>query len=252
MNKKGQVTAFVIIALVVIALGILVYFFFPQVQTSFSISSENPATFIQECMKDEVKETIQTLSLQGGNLNPKNYYLYEGEKVDYLCYTSEYCAQCVVQQPMLKQSVENEIKNNIKSKETACFDEMVEAFESKGYDVTLAEGETSVELLPKEVSVIFEKELTLTKGDTETYERLGVLVSNNLYELVSISNSILNMEAQYGDAETSIYMDYYHHLKVEKKKQGDGTTIYMITNRDTGDKFQFASRSVDIGSGFCE
>jgi len=47
-------------------------------------------------------------------------------------------------------------------------------------------------------------------------------------------------------------MDYYHHLKVEKKKQGDGTTIYMITNRDTGDKFQFASRSVDIGSGFCE
>ena len=88
------------------------------------------------------------------------------------------------------------------------------------------------------------KRLVLTKGDTETYDKLGVSIKNNLYELVSISNSILSMEIKYGDAETTIYMDYYHDLKVEKKKQTNGTTIYIITNRNTGNKFQFASRSV--------
>ena len=39
-------------------------------------------------------------------------------------------------------------------------------------------------------------------------------------------------------------MNYYHDLKVEKNKQTDGSTIYILTERDTENKFQFASRSV--------
>jgi hypothetical protein len=244
MNEKGQVTIFIIIALIVIALGILIYIYFPKVQTTLVISSENPATFIQECMEDEVEEIIGTISLQGGKLNPENSYLYENNKIDYLCYTNEDYIPCVVQQPMLKQSIENEIKNSIENQERSCFDLLKENFENKGYTVSLREGKTTVELLPKEISIIFEKRLVLTKGDTETYDKLGVSIKNNLYELVSISNSILSMEIKYGDAETTIYMDYYHDLKVEKKKQTNGTTIYIITNRNTGNKFQFASRSV--------
>ena len=61
---------------------------------------------------------------------------------------------------------------------------------------------------------------------------------------MSIANSILSMEVQFGDSETTIYMNYYHDLKVEKKKQTDGTTIYILTDRITGDVFQFASRSI--------
>ena len=101
-----------------------------------------------------------------------------------------------------------------------------------------------MELLPQRVFVSFEKDLTLTKGDAERCDKIDVVIDNNLYELVSISNSILNMETKYGDSETTIYMNYYHNLKVEKKKQSDGTTIYILTHRDTGNKFQFASRSV--------
>ena len=113
-----------------------------------------------------------------------------------------------------------------------------------GYAVTLTEGETKVELLPNRIIVVFENDLTLTKDDSERYDELSVIVNNNLYELVSITNSILNMETRYGDSETTIYMNYYHNLKVEKKKQTDGTTIYILTDRNKGDKFQFASRSI--------
>jgi len=77
-----------------------------------------------------------------------------------------------------------------------------------------------------------------------------VILNNNLYELVSIVNSILNWEARYGDSETTIYMNYYHDLKVEKKKQSDGSTIYILTDRNTLDKFQFASRSVAWPPGY--
>tara|TARA_Y100000310_G_scaffold213829_1_gene214834 strand:+ start:9099 stop:9857 length:759 start_codon:yes stop_codon:yes gene_type:complete len=244
MEKRGQVTIFIIIAIVIIALGILIYLFFPTIQTGLGISTNNPQIFIQNCMEEEITNTVDVLSSQGGSFDPKNYFLYQDEKIEYLCYTSEYYIPCVMQQPMLKKHIENEIKKEINNEKKECLDSLRKNFESLGYDVSLTEGETKVELLPNRISVKFENDLTLTKDDSERYDELSVIVNNNLYELTSITNSILNMEARYGDSETTIYMNYYHDLKVEKKKQTDGTTIYILTNRDKGDKFQFASRSI--------
>lgn len=244
MKKRGQITIFIIIAIVIIVFGILIYLFFPKIQTGLGISINNPQIFIQNCMEEKIKDSIETISLQGGTIDPENYFLYEGNKIEYLCYTNEYYITCVVQQPLLKQHIENEIKNEINNEKKACFDSLKENFESLGYAVTLIEGETKVELLSNRIVVVFEDDLTLTKGDSERYSELSVVVNNNLYELMSIANSIIGMEVQYGDSETTIYMNYYHDLKVEKKKQTDGTTIYILTDRDTGDKFQFASRSV--------
>jgi len=45
-------------------------------------------------------------------------------------------------------------------------------------------------------------------------------------------------------------MTYYRDLKVEKKKQTDGSTVYILTKMDSGDKFQFASRSVAWPPGY--
>lgn len=244
MKKRGQLTIFIIIAIVIVVFGILIFLFFPQIKTGLGISTNNPNVFIQTCMEDEIKSVVDTLSLQGGSFDPKNYFLFQDEKIEYLCYTNEYYIPCVMQQPLLKQHIENEIKEEIEEEKTECLDSLKKNFESQGYDVILTGGETKVELLPKRIEVTFENDLTLTKEDSERYEELSMILNNNLYELVSITSSILNMEARYGDSETTIYMNYYHDLKVEKKKQTDGTTIYILTDRNKGDKFQFASRSI--------
>lgn len=244
MKKRGQITIFIILAIVIVVLGVLIFLFFPKIQTGLGISTNNPQIFIQNCMEEEIENTVSVLSSQGGSFDPRNYFLYQDEKIEYLCYTGEYYIPCVMQQPMLKQHIENEIKNEINSKKKECFDSLRENFESLGYTVALKEGGTKVELLPNRIVVAFENDLTLTKEDSERYDKLSVIVNNNLYELVSITNSILNMEARYGDSETTVYMNYYHDLKVEKKKQTDGTTIYILTDRNKGDKFQFASRSI--------
>jgi hypothetical protein len=47
-------------------------------------------------------------------------------------------------------------------------------------------------------------------------------------------------------------MIYYPSLKVEKKKQGEGSTVYILTDRDTDEKFYFAVRSLAIPPGFIE
>ena len=249
-NKKGQVTIFIIIALVIVVLGVLIYMFYPEIKSGLGLEPKNPPAFIQSCIEEEIKGSVEKLSLQGGSLNPEHYILYNNEKIEYLCYAGEYYKICVVQQPMLKEHIESEIKEEVKEKVGECFNSMKESYQKKGYDVSLREGETSVELLPKRIVATFNYSLTLTKGESEKYDSFVVILNNNLYELISISNSILEWEATYGDAETTIYMNYYHDLKVEKKKQSDGTTIYILTDRNTENKFQFASRSVAWPPGY--
>ena len=126
---------------------------------------------------------------------------------------------------------------------------MKKSIENKGYDVNLKKGDTVVELLPKKISATFNSELTLTKDSAKRYEKTNVVLNNNLYELTGIADSIANWEARYGNAETTLYMNYYHDLKVEKLVQGDGSKIYILTNRNSGDKFQFASRGVVMPPG---
>ena len=116
--------------------------------------------------------------------------------------------------------------------------------------MNLRPGNVRVELLPKRVVARFNYTLTTTKTDTERYDSFNVVLNNGLYELVSIANSIIDWESEFGDAETTLYMSYYPDLKVEKLNQVDGSTIYILTDRNTGNKFQFASRSVAWPPGY--
>ena len=249
-NKAGQLTIFIIVAVVVVALPLVIYFFFPSVLVNLGILTNNPQTFMQNCIEDEVKNVVERVSLQGGSLEPRNYILYNDEKIEYLCYTEQFYLQCVMQQPLLKQHIENEISEGIKEASDLCFQSLEESFKRQGYEVNLVKKGINVELLPKIISVTFENDLTLSKGETQRFEKISVVLNNNLYELIGIANSILNWEARYGDAETTIYMGYYHDLKVEKKLQSDGSTIYILTDRNTGNVFQFASRSVAWPPGY--
>ncbi len=251
LGRKGQVTIFIIIAVIIVALVFLVYSFYPQIKTNFGFGEKTPQAYIQACIEENIKDAAANLSLQGGSLAPENYILYENSKVEYLCYTEEYYKTCIVQQPMLKQHIESEIENDIKEEVKTCFDSLEESYRNRGYNVNLKRGVTNIELLPQKIVSAFNSSLVLTKsGNSEKYDSFRIVLNNNLYELVGITDSILEWEATYGDAETTVYMDYYHNLKVEKKKQSDGSTVYIITDRNTENKFQFASRSVAWPAGY--
>ena len=249
LNNRGQVTMFIIIGIVIVVFAVLIFLFWPKI-SSIVGSEKSPEEFIQDCLGGDLKETVDLVSSQGGSINPKNYFLYKDDKLELLCYTSEDYKLCTMQQPLLKQHIENEIKSEINDKVKTCFDKLQSDYQGKGYEVSLQRKNFSVELLPNKVSVVFNYPLTLTKGDVKKYEQIRISLNNNLYELVGISNSILNTEATYGDSETTIYMTYYPWLKVEKLKQTYGETVYILTDRDSGNKFQFATRSMPWPPGY--
>ena len=117
-------------------------------------------------------------------------------------------------------------------------------------NASLNPGDLKVELLPERVVVTSGNEMTITKGESQNFERFSIILNSNLYQIASISSSIIEWEQSYGDAPVSSYMDWYNNLKIEKKLQLDGTTIYIITDRDTEEVFQFASRSVVLPPGY--
>ncbi len=249
--KRGQVTIFIIVAILIVGLVALIFFIIPKTKTETGFDVQNPRAFIQNCMEDTVAEVVDIISSKGGSVVPEFYFMYNGERVEYLCYTNEYYKTCVVQQPMLKQHIESEIKTAIEGDVETCFTNLEESYRIEGYTAELQRGATEVELLPKRVVVNFAGYvLAVTKADTARHEAFSVVLNNNLYELISIANSIIDWEATYGEAETTAYMTYYKDLKVEKHTQQDGTKVYIISDRDTGSKFQFASRSVAWPPGF--
>lgn len=252
-EKGGQVTIFIIIAILIVALGVLIYLYWPKLVSNISTETINPSAYIQNCMQQKIQDTVENISLQGGSVNPEFYYTYYNgkgvDKIEYLCYINQYYKPCVVQQPMLVQHIQSEVLKEIKSSTINCFDSMEKSYTTKGYAVSMTPGNTTVEILPEKIVTTFGYELDLTKGETQKYQNFKIVLNNNLYELAGIANSIINWETQYGDAEITTYMNYYHDLKVEKKKQVDETTIYILTNTDTDNKFQFASRSYAFPPG---
>ena len=250
-SKRGQVTVFIIIAVLIVVAAVLVYILVPKASTESSFNAKNPQGFIQSCLQKTLEQDINNISLQGGSLNPESYYPYMGSNVEYLCYTNEYYQTCVVQQPALQQHVESEIKNAISGSIGPCFDNLQQNYRNDGYTTNVATGKTIVDILPGKTILSLENyTLTVTKGGTSVYDSFSIVLNNNLYELIGIANSILQWEATYGDAPVETYMTYYEDLQVEKILKSDGTKIYILTNTNTGDKFQFASRSVVFPPGY--
>ncbi len=248
--KRGQVTLFIILALIIVGVGVVIYLFYPQIQSLTGLQIQNPEAYIQACMKSTIQDTIDNLSLQGGVINPDHYVLYDNSEVEYLCYTNKDLQPCVMQQPLLRASIESQIANAIKSKADSCFSDLEENYNKRGYTTTLLNGGINVSLLPERVKTDFNYNLTITKGNAQRFTQFSVLTNSNLYELTGIAMNILYWEVSQGDVDTGMYMLYYHNILVEKNEQSDGTKVYIITDVNSKDKFQFATRSFAWPAGF--
>jgi hypothetical protein len=254
IGNRGQVTIFIIIAILVVALAVLAYFLIPNLRSNISVSQQSPTEFVDTCMREKVLETIETLSLQGGSIevSETNSYFYKGDYVKYLCYSGEYWTACTNQEPFIREHFESEIENEIQDDVNSCFDLLVASYENQGYEVVLKNSQTNAdaEILPERTIVNFENEITITKGGSETYDSFYIRMDNNLYELLEIAKNIVVWEIDTGDSISEAYMTYDPYLKVEKRTKTDDTKIYILTDRRTDDFFQFAVRSYAMPPGY--
>ncbi len=243
-NKRGQLTLFIIIGIIVVVVGLLIFFFRPKITATASFNTENPSAYISSCIEDKVDETLSQIYIKGGVLNSDHTYLYEGEEVTYICYTEEYYKPCIVEHPLLEKIIIRDLKTEISPTIDQCFQDLKSSYEDKGYTANLEEGTFEIKILQEELQIDFiDYEITVIKQNLNTYNDFDYSINSNLFNILQITNNVVIEEIAEGDSEIGKYMDAFRELKIEKKKQIDETAIYIITNRDTQDKFQFAVRS---------
>ena len=247
-KKRGQVTVFIILGILVLV--VLILLFARDTRFSNIFSTKSPYQEIEECVKNSVREGLDILSLQGGVIEPENYFLYENNKVDYVCYSENDYEKCVMQKPIIINTIKEELKKYSEPRIKNCLNSVKENLEKKGYSVSMKEPEINIEIVPDNVLIDNKVNLRIEKTNVESYDVIKTGIKSKIYNFALIASSISQWEARYGDSETLNYMLYYPSLKVEKKKQSEGTTIYILTDRDTNEKFYFASRSIAVPAGW--
>lgn len=249
MSKRGQVSIFVIVAVVLVGI-VLVFYAIPQTRVFLPGSTaQDPNSFVEQCMLSDVEESLEKIMVQGGSYTPDNYLMYNGEQLQYLCYTTENYIPCTVQQPLLVSHVEQELKDAVQQRASSCVQQLEEEFERRGYSIAESPGELNVSIVPGMIFLSFDGPFVVQKETTETFRSVVITQESNAYDLLLIASSIVEFESTLGDSETTLYMNYYPDLVIEKMRR-EGDTIYTIRNVVTQDEFRFASRSLVWPAGY--
>jgi len=172
-GRKGQVSMFVIVALVIVV-GIVVFFVVRSSVGSESIPAELAPVFefYQSCIEREARSAVQLAAGQGGRVDvgeylPGSEYApfsshlnFFGSPVPYWFYVS---GNGIVRENVPSESeVEEGIADYVREGLEFCD---FESFYAQGYDVELGEREVSVNLNSGSVEVVVDSDLGVGRGE---------------------------------------------------------------------------------------
>jgi hypothetical protein len=247
-NKRGQITIFVILSLIIVS-GIILFFLLRKPPNT-TVSSENPNLYIQNCVKGPLDKGIEIISKQGGDINPKGSIMYGGYNLTYLCYTSGYYKQCINQRPLLIEHIEEQLKDYITPQIKSCFDGLRIELEKKGEVELGTNMDFNVSLKPKQVIVNINRNLKITKGDSsQNFKEFNIKIINPLYDLAEIATEISNQEARYCNFNLLGFMLIYPNYEITKNRDGNSNNIYTVRFRGSEDEFKFAVRTCVLPAG---
>jgi len=248
--KKGQITVFVIVAIVIVFVILVAYLLYNKGVSTTGSRELSPNDFIKNCVEPKIKEIINNLSSQGGYRNPEGYIEYNGKKIKYLCYTNRDYDFCIVQQPLIKGHFEKELNEELSPKINQCIEQFKEEYKNRGYEIEVGRVNSTALIELKKIKVEINSPILITKGeDKRTYNKFNIEIDSSIYDLLMITQSILSFETTLGESETVLYMQYYPNLKIQKIRLNEGTKIYILEDVVTKEKFTFASRSLYLPPG---
>ena len=256
-SKRGQVTIFIIIAVAIVALVVMAIILIPKLNKTKAPVSEkiDPEIYISDCINEDLGQMVKTIAEQGGELELKNCIFYKTVNDPcraYLCYQTVPYVACVNQEPLLKEKIEQELKNEL-SKDNipySCIRDFASNAEKKGYDVStcsLSEMEFNVVLIKGKVTVPINCSISLDKNDDhERFTTITPALDWPLYEFVMTTKEIINTEISDTDFDPMLYTRLHTWIDIEKftTSTNEGVSeIYTLREVSTGKEFVFAIKN---------
>ena len=249
LNKKGQVTIWIIIAIAIVA-GFLILFTFQRAPTVSVEAEANPTAFIEKCARKAINDAVDQIIPHGGFLDPINVIEYNHINVSYLCENRNYYLPCINAHPMLITEITNEIHNLTQPILDQCFSNLKIELEKRNSKVDYNPLKFEIVLAPNKVFVNIGRKVTITRAEeARKFEKFDIGIVNPIYDLANVAIEIANNEANYCYFEYVGYMLLYPRWRIEVFSFSEGTKIYTITDKNSDKKMNVAIRSCVIPAG---
>lgn len=258
LGKRGQVTLFVIIAIVIVVAGLVVYSVRDNLGgTSIPDSIDPLYTKFLQCLEDDVLTGVSILESNAGYIElpefvPGSRYqpfssqlTFAGVEVPYWSYMSG--SNVMKYQVPKLGDMENQLANFINEKISYC---SFREFETQGFSINLDGPKASVQILDDFINVDLEMDLSISRGVESTYisehklrvdSKLGFLYSEavNVYEkekadffLEDLTIDVLRLYAPVDGVELSCSPKTWSadNIYIDIKEGLEANTV-MFTNR---------------------
>ncbi|MDD5253497.1 MAG: hypothetical protein PHG05_00125 [Candidatus Nanoarchaeia archaeon] len=260
MGKRGQVTLFVILGIVIVVLVALFLIgrktiFMPVTTESLEGEMESIKEAIISCGYDNSLNSpnslLQAIGKQGGYLETPEgtYILYADNKISYLCYNIPDKESCSNRMLTLK-NMEDQLNENVGYFMDSCLNEIKNTGNLKSYNI-IVQDKPNYQFVIRPDSVVLNVNWLVTlKGKSKdisvSEDKFEVMFDYPLGNLYDVSQEVINGwdvfsgEAVSGNFDTLTYMlakkgEYKLYLK---KPYPD--KVYTITKEGNEYIFQFA------------
>lgn len=220
MEKRGQVTIFIILGIVVLAvIGFVLYgqglltgstLSDEESQQLVSAQVEPMKEYIKTCVKRELVKGVHLISVQGGYLDPADYEVLGARHVSYACMGGRTLL------PMLS-SIEDELQRYMELAETrgsieTCIDDFG-FFRDTGLEITHSFSNMvtfTPEILQDRIRQELKYPVALSKqGATANINDLGFAIESNLTAVYKVASDVVIVECAGEDFDISDYFWNY-------------------------------------------
>ncbi len=244
MNKRGQVTVFVIIGIVLIILLLLFFFLRDRVSlgppSQQNIEDQFPQIkeHIEECLTELATPRIKQMGLQGGFIDTPadTFRNQQNNKISYLCYDIKdqpYCRSRILRLEDMESELSEYLLQDL---QTQCLN--IAAFDKPGYDLT--RGNLDIKTTISDDNVLIEANLPIkiTRGGLQAEEsEYSALINVPLGRLHQASRDIVDAESITGIFDTVPYSLLKTQLTsrpyVIQKLQPYPDKLYILKIKDT-------------------
>lgn len=252
-DKKGQITLFIVVAIVLltaISAVLLIKTKASENKPTYK-SSENPEEYISGCITESFRRRITPILEHGGTKNPQLFTTHNDTNISYLCYTILSYTPCINQEPLLIKKVEREIKNDLANDVEECFTSMEKDYREKNIDVNAGEtNNLKVELIDKKAIITFDKEIIISdRGESRSFKNFRIAINSPSYNLARVAIEMVSQEATFCHAEYIGYELLYPWVKIVRFDINSDHRIYRLIDKNTGERINFAIRGCAIPPG---
>jgi hypothetical protein len=252
INKKAQVSLFIIIGLLIVAVIAIFLLTSNAGNPIINIGEEfSPESFIDKCLRESLRNTVSTMLPQGGFVDPTDYKIYNNIRVTYLCKNINFYEPCITQYPLFITRLEEEIEYNTQENIEQCFISLEQELEDRGYEFSGGKAEVESKVKPGLIELSAFRDFSFSKGGVaQDFDGFKVGINSPLYDLGSTANEIVSQESEFCYFEYVGFDLLYNDFDVKKYTMSDSTKIYSIKDKSSGEEMNIAVRGCVIPAGF--